>query len=366
MKILILNWRDPTHPLSGGAEVMLLEHAKYWVKKKNNVVWFSASYKQAKPEEDYEGIKIIRRGSHFTVKFWAAVLYLSNYFENIDIVLDCFHFHPFFTPLYSKKPRVALIHEVAGKIWFYNIAFPIALVGYLTEPFTFLFYKNTPFITVSKSTNKELKKIGIKKTYIIENGVRVALVKKDIMKEENPTIIFLGRLSKDKGVEDAIHAVSKAQQIFKNIQFWLVGKPENVNYLKQIKTKIKEKKLAKNTKFFGYVSEKEKAQLLKRSWVLIHPSKKEGWGLTVIEAATQETPTIGYNVEGLKDSIKHRETGILVDPNSEHLGEALIELLKNKKMLSTLGKNAKKFSKKFSWDSGTKKSLGVIKKYAEK
>lgn len=366
MKILILNWRDPTHPLAGGAEVMLLEHAKYWVKKGNDVIWFSASYKNAKPKEEYEGIRIIRRGSHITVKIWAMFLYLSNHFKKVDILVDCFHFHPFFTPLYSRKPRIALIHEVAGKIWFYNIAFPIALIGYLTEPFTFLFYKNTPFITVSKSTNKELKKIGIKKTYIIENGVKVSSVKNSIKKEDAPTVIFLGRLSKDKGVEDAVLAVAKTHEVFKNIQLWLVGKPENLRYLKQIKAIIKKENLTKNTKIFGYVSEKEKMELLKRSWLLIHPSKKEGWGLTVIEAATQETPAVGYNVEGLRDSIKHGETGILVESNPEFLGEELLKLLQNKKKLRDLGKNARIFSTKFSWDAGTKKSLEVIKKYAEK
>lgn len=362
MTILIYNWRDPKHPLAGGAEIMLLEHAKYWVKKKNKVIWFAASFNGAKAEEIIDGIKIIRRGSHFTVKFWAFLAYVTHTFGKIDVVVDCFHFHPFFTPLYVRKPKIiALIHEVAGRVWFSNIWLPIALVGYITEPFTFLFYKNTPFITVSNSTKKELKKLGITKITVVENGINTFKIRRNTKKEKDPTVVFLGRISKDKGMEDALFAISKIREKIQNIQLLIIGKPESKKYFRHIKSVIKDRKVKKHIKFFGFVSEEEKFSLLSKAWILIHPSKKEGWGLTVIEAASQKTPTLGYNVEGLKDSVINGKTGVLVKPNPLDLAKKLEELLKNRSLVYKLAENSYIHSKKYSWKRATEKTLQYLK-----
>ena len=67
MHILILNWRDPKNPKSGGAEIVTLEHAKAWVKKGHNVTWFTSKFKGSKDTEKIEGINIVRRGNFLTV-----------------------------------------------------------------------------------------------------------------------------------------------------------------------------------------------------------------------------------------------------------------------------------------------------------
>ena len=116
--ILILNWRDPMHPLSGGAEQMILEHAKYWKKSGAHIKWFASGFRKGKQREVIEGIEIIRRGSHFTVSVWAFIYYITGNFGTVDLVVDCFHFFPFFTPIYMKKVRkIAVIHEIAGSLW---------------------------------------------------------------------------------------------------------------------------------------------------------------------------------------------------------------------------------------------------------
>ena len=122
MNILILNWRDPKHPLSGGAEEVLYYYSQYWIKKGATVTWFASAFDKGKDSEVTDGIHIIRKGSHFTVGVWAFIYFLQGSFKTVDIVLDCFHFVPYFSKLYFwRKPVVALIHEVAGKIWFQNL-----------------------------------------------------------------------------------------------------------------------------------------------------------------------------------------------------------------------------------------------------
>ena len=73
----------------------------------------------------------------------------------------------------------------------------------------------------------------------------------------------------------------------------------------------------------GRVSDAERAELLTRAHVLVATSLREGWGLTVSEAAVCGTPSIGYAVPGLVDSIP-ASGGALVDPNPDALADALV------------------------------------------
>lgn len=68
--------------------------------------------------------------------------------------------------------------------------------------------------------------------------------------------------------------------------------------------------------FAGHVSEAEKHRLLCAAWLLLHPSAVEGWGLVVTEAATRETPTVAFDVPGLRDSVVDGETGVLAHGES--------------------------------------------------
>ena len=79
------------------------------------------SFKESPQKETIDGITFIRRGSMYTVHLYAFVYYNWELKKNIDIVVDNFHFIPFFTPLYiSQKKIVSIIHEVAKNVWFYN------------------------------------------------------------------------------------------------------------------------------------------------------------------------------------------------------------------------------------------------------
>ena len=79
MRVLILNWRDIKNPKSGGAEIVTLEHAKYWVKRGHNVTWFTSSFKGANREEFLNGVKIVRFGNFITVYFFKRFFYKINY-----------------------------------------------------------------------------------------------------------------------------------------------------------------------------------------------------------------------------------------------------------------------------------------------
>ncbi len=366
MHILILNWRDIKHPLSGGAEIVLFEHAKYWRLRGATVTWYSPMFHGAKTKEMIENIQFVRGGGRFTVYVNAAFYYVKYLRHSIDIVIDNFHFIPFFTVLYVAKFKIIVnIHEVAGDVWFHNLPYPIALLGYKIEPLILRLYRNIPFMTGSNSTQRELTDLGIstKKISVIHHGLKTMNLFRSFNKEKNPTILFLGRISVDKGIEDAIKAFNIICRTIPSCNLWIIGKEEQHNLLSNVLNKnIGNSHIRDKIRYFGFVEHIQKLQLLRRAWILVHPSKKEGWGLNVIEAASQGTPTVGYNVCGLKDSIRNGKTGILTESNIFALSEGMIKLINDTTLYREMSKLAIQWSKNFNWEKSSRKSWQLLQR----
>lgn len=370
MNILLLNWRDPNSPNSGGAERVTLEYAKSWSKAGHQVIWFTARYHGAKKKEVIDGIEFVRYGNEVIGVHLAACLwYLFGRHQKFDIVIDQIHGIPFFTPLYVRTKRLAFIHEVAKDVWKLNpwpkpLYYLPAILGTSFESSLYkVLYRNMPFLTVSESTRNELVEWGIPKKNItvIHNGIDIPRLSQPVQKEKQKTIIFLGTLAKDKGIFDAIEAFSYVQRKYKSMQFWIVGKGSRTME-KEVRSQVTKKGLEKNATFWGYVSEAEKFSLLRRSHILIHPSVREGWGLVIIEAASQGTPAVAYDVAGLRDSIQNGKTGVLVnDKTPRALAQTITQLLTDEDRYSLLQKNCFAWAKSLTWDTSTYQSLSLLK-----
>jgi len=366
MNILVLSWRDIKHPLAGGAEKVAFKHMKFWVDNGHNVTLFSSKTKKSKIEENIEGIKIIRKGYQYLGVQLAAFFYYKKNKKNIDFIVEEFHGIPFFTTLYSRKPKIAVIYEVARNVWFMNpFVFPIkqiiGLVGFVFEPFVFIFYKKTKFVTISNSTKKDLVKFGInsKNIEIIYCGFTPKKLKKFI-KEKVKTITFLGVLSKDKGIEDALK-VFKELNNFDHYQFWILGKGEE-KYVEKLK-KFCAKNKIDNVKFWGFVDEDKKYELLGRSHVLINTSFREGWGLVNIEANSVGVPVVAYDAKGIVDSVVDKENGIIIKKrNHQKMAKTINNLLQDESLYKKYSKNSFLWSKNFPWEKSLNKSLAILDK----
>lgn len=374
MNILIFSWRGPNHPHAGGAEESTHQHAKAWVKAGHHVTLFTSAFKSGKERRMIDGVEIIRKGGQvFGVHLAACWWYLFTKHQRFDLIIDQFHGIPFFTPLYIRAKKVAFIHEVTKEVWKLNPwPWPLnllpAFLGTFFEPLIFkLFYKRIPFMTVSESTRDDLISWGIPKDNIkvIYNGVKVINFEKVIHKNSKRTLIFLGALSRDKGVEDSIEIFSDISKTDTyDWQMWIVGKG-NYDYVQKLIHKAMDLGIEKKIKFWGFVSENKKFELLAKAHILINTSTREGWGLVVIEAGFMGTPTVGYRVAGLKDSIVDGKTGLLFDKKDrDKMAEAIINLVSNQKEYLQFSKNAQSRSRSFDWSKSTKESLALIERLA--
>jgi glycosyltransferase involved in cell wall biosynthesis len=103
--------------------------------------------------------------------------------------------------------------------------------------------------------------------------------------------------------------------------------------------------------FHDFVSEARKIALLRSAWANLFPSPKEGWGITVVEAAACGTPSIASDSPGLRDSVRHAETGYLVphgDVNA--LAARMLELAGDPALVARLGDAARRFAVQLTWE----------------
>jgi glycosyltransferase involved in cell wall biosynthesis len=217
-------------------------------------------------------------------------------------------------------------------------------------------------MTVSESTKKSLSNIGIKTENInvIHNGISNHVLTKLPVKEKVPTFIFMSRIVKMKGIEDVIKAFFDIQKQLRSAQLWIIGEGDG-KYLEQLNKLIKLYSLSSKIRFFGRVDEKAKLELLKKAHILLHASVKEGWGLVVIEAGSQGTPAVVYDVDGLRDSVKNDKTGIVLEKNTpEEMSNQAIKLIKDKAEYEKLQDNVLVWAKSLTWEEATKQSLKLI------
>ncbi len=357
MDVLFFNWRCWLNPLGGGAERFTYEVARRLVERGCRVSWFTSRFPGCKREEVVDGIRLVRAGGKYTVYLEAKKYYKKCFLGKFDIIIDEINTRPFMTVDFVKDAKVvALIHQLAREFWSYETVFPVLIIGrYFLEDRWLRKYSSVPTVTVSNSTMRDLENLGFREVYVVSEGLNLKPVKKVSLKEETPTVIFLGRLRRVKQPDHVLKAFKVIKERIPEAQLWIVGDGP-------LRVKL-ERERVDGVRVFGYVSEEEKVDLLRRAHILLFPGVREGWGLTVVEAASQGTPTIGYDIPGLRDSIKDGLTGVLVAANDYiRMGLEAVRLLQDREMLMTLSANALNYSRGFSWDTTARQFYDILKK----
>jgi glycosyltransferase involved in cell wall biosynthesis len=290
-----------------------------------------------------DGVRIVRRGGRYSVYSEARKFYRAS--DRYDVVVDEINTIPFNTPKFLKKGErsFALIHQLAREFWFYETPFPLNYIGnHFLEDRWLKRYVDMDVITVSNSTIEDLKALGFKKIHLVHEGYDFSPLDSVGEKEPVPTIIFVGRFKKAKLPDHALEAFRLAKRDIPNLRLWMVGDGYVRSGL--------ESKNTPDVTFFGRLPLDRKSELVSKSHVIIVPAVREGWGLVVTEANAMGTPAIGYNVPGLRDSIKDGITGRLCQPNPESMAREIVSLMKDDNKRIELSKNALEDSRQYTWD----------------
>lgn len=341
----------------GGAEVFTYEVAKRWVSFGHEITLFTSKFPGCSNEEIVDGIKIVRSGGRFTVYRQAKKFYSKRFsHEGFEVIIDEINTQPFFAQKFAKNGEkvVALIHQLAREFWFYETPFPVSYIGYhFLENRWLKQYVDVPTVTVSESTRQDLVSLGFKHVSVVPEGLNFDPLKVLPEKDFEPIVVFSGRLKRAKRPDHAIKAFAIVKNKIPNAELWVFGDGPFRQTLERI--------AGSGVKFFGNLNNFERRDLLGKSWVLIVPGVREGWGLNVIEANASGVPAVAYDAPGLRDSVRNQETGLLAENgNIKDLAEKTIYILSDNSLRKKLSLEALDYSKQFSWEKTADEFMKLI------
>lgn len=374
MKIVFIY--DAVYPfVTGGAEKRIYELAKRLILKGHDVHWYGIGWwwpEEGKKDIEVEGIKLhgvckpldlynndrrsIKEALIFALRLFPA---LNN--EKFDII-DCQGF-PFFScftakfnSLSSKSNLIITLHEVWYNYW-YEYLGKAGIFGKLVEKT--MIYLSDNIIVVSRKTKNDLRKIkNTENAVIIPNGIDFEEINNIEPGNEKSDIIFAGRLIKEKNIDLLIKAISIIIKEKPKIKCLIIGDGPEKDKLINLAKKLK---IQDNVIFKGFLdNHKDLFRYMKSSKVFVLPSRREGFGMVVIEANACGLPVVvvDYKMNAATDLITDNVNGFISGPSYEEIAHKIIKSLDEHEKIKD--KCIEK-SKEYDWN----KIVDSLEKYYE-
>lgn len=356
-EVLLLCWRDSDHPQGGGSERYLERVGAELARSGVKVTFRTAGYPGAPAAESRAGMRVSRGGGRLGVYPRAMTAILAARFGrgplagiNPDVVIDTQNGIPFFARWVSPAPVVVLVHHCHKRQW------PVAgvlmgKVGWFIESWLSpRVHRDAQYLTVSLPSAEDLVSLGV-------DAARVAVVRAgtdpspvalpdDHTAPDARRLCVLSRLVPHKQIEHALEVMAQISGTHPDVMLDVIG---DGWWSEELRAKASELGIDDRVVFHGHVTEERKHQLLAGAAVHLMPSRTEGWGLAVIEAAGYGVPTIGYrSSRGLTDSVVDGVTGVLVD-NIDELAVVTAQLLDEQAWRRDLGDKARERARGYSW-----------------
>ncbi|MDJ0270073.1 MAG: glycosyltransferase family 4 protein [Aigarchaeota archaeon] len=202
---------------------------------------------------------------------------------------------------------------------------------------------------VSREAAEAYSAMGFEVAHI-PNAIDLKKLPSDGIRMGAPQVAYVGRLSREKGVDTLI----KAAQLVGRARFIIVGSGPAEEGLRRAAHNLD------NVTFLGAMSRWEAQRIIRGSDIFVLPSRAEGLSTALLEAMAMRTPVVATNVGGNVELVSHMKTGLLVEPDSpQQLAEAINTLLDDKELASRMAEEAYSLIlREYSWDV-------VIGKYLE-
>lgn len=354
-RVLFLNWRDIQNPEAGGAEIFAHEVAKRWVEQGHDVTLLASGFPGGAGATEIDGVRVRRLGRLRTGTFHGLVQRELMRLEGFDLIVEGINTIPFLTPLYRYRlpPVVPVIHQLALDVWDAELPKPAARAGRALERALLGLYREATVVTISDSTRADLERLGFTDVTVVPPGRDEPPELGEVAKEPIPTFLFVGRLAANKRPAHAVEAFQNVRQALPDARLWIVGQGPEEQALAQT--------LPEGATMLGRLSRAGLYERMARAHCLLFPSVREGWGLVVIEANSVGTPAVGYDVPGIRDSIRDGETGLLAEAGvPTALAAKATRLVADPARYEAMRQGAIRWAGRFSWDLTASELLAVV------
>lgn len=169
--------------------------------------------------------------------------------------------------------------------------------------------------------------------------------------EEAPYVLYFGRMDiHTKGIDLLIAAFAEIVDEHPDIRLKLAGRG-TPKQLARVRGLVRRAGIEGRVEIIGNVGEERQGELLRRALMVCVPSRYEGWCMVAVEAAAAGKAVLGTDIDGLRDAVRHDETGVLVPPEDVNaLAKGMRLLIADNSKRQALGAAGRAWAGRFGWD----------------
>lgn len=362
-RVHMLAWRDLDDPEAGGSEVHAHEIARLWGDAGLEVL-MRTSYAVGLPRKTArDGYEVVRKAGRYMIFPRAALAEITRSHGPRDAVVEIWNGMPFLSPVWTRSPKIVVIHHVHAEMWRMALPPMLARLGsHIEERWAPPFYRDTLVVTPSESSRDDIiERLGLQadRVRVVHNGIGARFVPGADPTSVRPhEILAVGRLVPVKRFDLLIRAAAEARRRVPDLTLTIVGDGYE---RERIEAQIQRLGAWEWIRLTRHVSNEALLEHYQRARVVASASVREGWGLTLTEAAACGTPAVATRVVGHIDTVADGTSGLLVADEHE-FAAALVRICTDDILWRALVEGAIAHASRFSWD---RTAMGVFAALAD-
>jgi glycosyltransferase involved in cell wall biosynthesis len=366
----MLAWRDLGDPEAGGSELHAHEIARRWAAAGIEVSMRTSSVAGGPMVVERDGYRSVRRSGRYQVFATAPADLVRGRLGPIDGLVEIWNGMPFFSPVWARSgrlgrdvARVTFLHHVHGEMWRMVLPPRLAAIGAAVEHrIAPPLYRRTSIVTLSESSRSEI--IGMlgmrpERVRVVSPGIEAGFSPGGA-RSATPLIVAVGRLVPVKRFDRLIRAVVGLRPLRPDVECLIIGEGSERPALEALSRELGAESYVR---FAGRATDEELVDAYRRAWVLASTSAREGWGMTVSEAAACGTPAVVSDIAGHRDVVVDGETGFLAASEADFIA-AFRSLVDDDALRARMGKAAIDRASRLTWEATAHGTLEALAEQA--
>lgn len=358
-RVHFVAWRDLDDPEAGGSELHAHHVASLWAAAGIDVTFRTSAVPGGTRALTRDGYRILRKAGRYRVFPAAAWEGLRMGHRPGDALVEIWNGMPFFSPLWYRGPRVVFLHHVHAEMWGMVLPPGLARMGNLVEgTLAPRLYRGSRIVTLSESSRDEIVDL----LHMRPERVTVAPPGVDARfspageRSATPLVVAVGRLVPVKRFDLLLRALATAKEAVPALRAVIVGEGYERPALESLRRELGAEDWLELP---GRLHDDELLDCYRSAWVVASSSLREGWGMTLTEAAACGTPSVATDIAGHRDAVVNGESGLLVEDPAD-LGQALTQVLTDEILRNRLSRGALARARWFTWPATARRTLEAL------
>jgi glycosyltransferase involved in cell wall biosynthesis len=358
-RVDVVAWRDRDDVEAGGSELHADEILRRWAEGGIDVRLWTSRVDGAARQIRRNGYTVNRRAGRYAVFPRTAVAGFRGKIGTGDGLVEIWNGMPFFSPVWSRVPRIVLLHHVHAEMWDMVLSPTLARLGRTVEHrLAPPLYRKSQIVTLSESARRDLVvrlKHPAERVSVVPPGVDPRFSPGG-RRHPTPLVIAVGRLVPVKRFDLFIEAMVRLKEIQPGLEAMIVGEGYERPALE---AQIAAAGAGRWLSLPGRLPDKDLIAAYRRAWVVSSTSSHEGWGMTLTEAAACGTPAVATRIPGHEDAVIEGESGFLVSTLAG-LVEAAGSILANPMLRRRLSQGALRRVEDMTWERTASMALEAL------